>query len=115
MPAWNRVSMDGRPPARGSQSATRQTPLLKLFEGEVRDKLVADHKLAPAEAQLLTQNMYQERIGKAGRTLGNLSRGAEHITTEMARAGKAFRPFVLGGVHGGGIKGLVNPKSWMGM
>jgi hypothetical protein len=89
---------------------TRQT-----FESEVHRKLVEDHKMTGAEARLLTQNMYQERIGKAGRTLGNLSRGAEHITTETARVGKALRPLVMGGLHGGGVSGLVNPKSWMGM
>jgi len=87
----------------------------KTFESEVQRKLVADHSLSPAEAKVLTKNMYQERIGGMGKTLGNLSRGAEHITTEVARAGKALRPFVLGGVHGGGLKGLVDPKSWMGM
>lgn len=89
---------------------TRQT-----FEDEVHRKLVKDFGATKAEAKVLTNKMYQERIGKAGRTLGNLSRGAEHVTTEIARAGKALRPFVLGGVHGGGLKGLVNPKSWMGM
>lgn len=89
---------------------TRQT-----FEAEVQQKLVDRHNMTPAEARVLAKNMYRQRIGKTGKMLGNLSRGAEHITTEVARAGKALRPFVLGGVHGGGVKGLVNPKPWMGM